>query len=130
MKFVDEARIQVKAGDGGAGCVAFRREKFIPFGGPHGGDGGDGGSVYVVGDADLNTLVDFRYQRRYAAPNGRPGEGWNRTGKGGDDLLITVPVGTQCWDEATYELNGAVMSVGDRLIVAQCGFHGWGTSRY
>ncbi|MBI1194635.1 MAG: GTPase ObgE [Gammaproteobacteria bacterium] len=130
MKFVDEARIQVKAGNGGAGCVAFRREKFIPFGGPHGGDGGDGGCVYVVADADLNTLVDYRFQRRFAAPNGRPGEGWNRTGKSGDDLLIPVPIGTQVWDDETEEFIGEVLAAGDRLLVAQGGFHGLGNARY
>ena len=130
MKFVDEARIQVKAGDGGAGCVAFRREKFIPFGGPHGGDGGDGGSVYVVADADLNTLIDFRYKRQYTARSGQTGQGWNRTGKGGDDLLIPVPIGTQVWDDDTDELIGEVLSAGDRLLVAQGGFHGLGNTRY
>jgi len=130
MKFVDEARIQVKAGDGGAGCVAFRREKFIPFGGPNGGDGGDGGSVFVVANADLNTLVDFRYKRHFGARNGESGRGWNCTGKGGDDLLIPVPVGTQVWDDETEELMGEVLAAGDRLLVAQGGFHGLGNTRY
>src|SRR5210317_336910 len=94
MKFIDEANIHVKAGNGGAGTVSFRREKYIPMGGPDGGDGGDGGSVYVVGSTDLNTLSDFRHTRRYIAENGRAGQGRNKTGRKGEDIIIPVPLGT------------------------------------
>ncbi|HHH35279.1 MAG TPA: Obg family GTPase CgtA [Gammaproteobacteria bacterium] len=130
MKFVDEATIRVKAGDGGNGCVSFRREKFIPFGGPDGGDGGDGGSVYVVGDPDLNTLVDFRARRQYSAERGHNGSGANRTGRSGEDLLIPVPVGTIVHDCDTGEVLGEVIRPGQRLQVAQGGFHGLGNARF
>src|SRR6186713_1288441 len=103
MKFVDEARIKVIAGNGGRGCVSFRREKFIPFGGPNGGDGGDGGSVYLEAAPNLNTLVDFRYRRQYQAENGQKGMGSDCTGKSGDDLIIRVPVGTTVIDSNTGE---------------------------
>ena len=106
MKFVDEASIRVEAGKGGNGCVSFRREKYIPKGGPNGGDGGDGGTIYLVGDVNQNTLSDFRFTRRYRAENGQPGMGKNCTGKGGDDLYIRVPLGTQVYDEDTEELIG------------------------
>ncbi|WP_303908096.1 Obg family GTPase CgtA [Thiohalomonas denitrificans] len=130
MKFVDEVSIRVEAGKGGNGCVSFRREKYIPFGGPDGGDGGDGGSVYLVADGNLNTLVDLRYQSRYKAENGRPGQGSNMTGKGGSDLEIQVPVGTIVYDEDTEELLGDLVKDGQRLLVAQGGFHGIGNARY
>lgn len=130
MKFVDEATITVQAGKGGDGCVSFRREKYIPFGGPNGGDGGDGGSVYLVADNNLNTLADFRDRRRYAADNGRPGQGSNCTGKSGGDLLIPVPAGTLAYNEETDELIGDLTHPGDRLLVAQGGFHGLGNTRY
>ena len=130
MKFVDEVVIEVVAGDGGAGCVSFRREKFIPFGGPDGGDGGDGGSVYLVADAGLNTLVDFRYQRSFKAERGQGGMGRNRTGRSGADLLIPVPEGTVVYDAGSGEMLGDLVAHGDRLRVAQGGFHGLGNTRY
>lgn len=130
MKFIDEARIVVKAGDGGNGCVSFRREKYIPFGGPDGGDGGDGGSVWLTGDSGLNTLADFRFQRRFDAERGENGKGQNRTGRSGADLEIPVPVGTQIWSTETGELIGDITLAGQRVLVAQGGFHGLGNTRY
>lgn len=130
MRFVDEAIIKVEAGNGGHGCLSFRREKFIPFGGPDGGDGGDGGSVYLEADKGLNTLVDFRYQRNYKAENGQCGSGGNCTGKKGDDLIIHVPIGTMVYDIDTGELLGDINQPGERLMVAQCGYHGLGNTRY
>lgn len=130
MKFVDEAIIKVEAGNGGHGCLSFRREKFVPKGGPDGGDGGDGGSVFLEATSDLNTLVDFRYQRHYKAQNGQPGMGGNCTGKKGDDLIIKVPVGTMVFDIDTHELIGDIKHAGDRLLIAQGGFHGLGNTRF
>ncbi|HHJ15931.1 MAG TPA: Obg family GTPase CgtA [Gammaproteobacteria bacterium] len=130
MKFVDEASIVVKAGDGGNGCVSFRREKYIPLGGPDGGDGGDGGSVIMIADANLNTLADFRYERRFTAQRGENGRGRNCTGKKGDDLEIRVPVGTLIHVEETGELMGDLVEDGQRLVVARGGFHGLGNLRY
>jgi len=130
MKFVDEVTIQVKAGDGGDGCVSFRREKYIPFGGPNGGDGGDGGSVYLVGDPNLNTLADFRHVRSFNAERGESGKGDNCTGKSGDDLLINVPVGTIVNNVETDEVIGDVTEAGQKLLVAQGGFHGLGNTRF
>lgn len=130
MKFVDEARISVAAGNGGAGCLSFRREKFIPKGGPDGGDGGDGGSVYLQAKDSLNTLVDYRYQRRYSAQNGEPGRGSNCRGKSGEDLILNVPVGTTVIDQDTDEVIGDLVAEGDKLLVAQGGFHGLGNARY
>ncbi|MDH5446860.1 MAG: GTPase ObgE [Gammaproteobacteria bacterium] len=130
MKFVDEAKIRVEAGKGGNGCVSFRREKYIPRGGPDGGDGGDGGTVYMVGDVNQNTLADFRFTRRFAAQNGQPGMGKNMTGKGGDDLYVKVPLGTQVYDEDTEELIGDVTKEGQILTVAQGGIHGIGNVHF
>lgn len=130
MKFVDEAIIKIEAGNGGHGCLSFRREKFVPRGGPDGGDGGDGGSVFLEAKSDLNTLVDFRYQRHYKAENGQPGMGGNCTGKKGDDLIIYVPVGTMIYDIDSGELLGDINHAGERLLVAQGGFHGLGNTRY
>lgn len=130
MKFVDEVSIRVEAGKGGNGCVSFRREKYIPFGGPDGGDGGDGGSVYLVADANLNTLVDLRYESRFKAENGEAGRGRNMTGKSGADLEIRVPVGTIVHDEDTEEVLGDLTEEGQRLKVAQGGFHGIGNTRF
>ena len=130
MKFVDEAIIRIAAGKGGNGCVSFRREKYIPKGGPDGGDGGDGGSVYLVADANLNTLVDFRHVRSFKATSGQAGMGSNRTGKGGDDLSIRVPVGTMVQDRETGELLGDLVEEGQRLLVAKGGVHGLGNTRF
>src|SRR5680860_1102463 len=106
MKFVDEATIIVEAGKGGHGCLSFRREKFIPRGGPDGGDGGDGGSVILEVDGGLNTLVDFRHSKVFRAENGQNGMGKERYGKGGEDLVIRVPLGTLVYDNNTNELIG------------------------
>lgn len=130
MKFVDEVKIQVKAGKGGDGCLSFRREKFIPFGGPNGGDGGDGGSVYIEADEALTTLVDYRFQRHFAAENGRSGMGSDCTGKSGEDLILKVPVGTLVYNIDTDELLGDLTHSGERLLVAQGGFHGLGNARF
>lgn len=130
MKFVDEASIKVFAGNGGSGSLSFRREKFIERGGPDGGDGGDGGSVHLVADEAMNTMVDYRFQRAYRAQNGQTGRGRNCTGAGGDDLDLPVPVGTSVLDEESGELLGDLVEAGDRLLVAQGGFHGLGNARY
>ena len=120
----------MEAGSGGNGCLSFRREKFIPRGGPDGGDGGNGGSVFLEANNDLNTLVDFRFKRHFKAPNGQSGMGSNCTGKKGDDLIISVPIGTMIFDSETGELLGDINTAGDRLLVAQGGFHGLGNTRY
>jgi GTP-binding protein len=130
MKFVDEAYIRAEAGDGGSGCVSFRREKYIPKGGPDGGDGGNGGSVYLIADTNLNTLVDFRHRRRHRAEPGQGGMGRNMTGRSGKDLLVRVPVGTRVLDEETGEPIGELLREGERLLVAQGGFHGIGNARF
>lgn len=130
MKFVDEARITVEAGKGGNGCLSFRREKFIPKGGPDGGDGGDGGSVYLEADDAVNTLVDFRYTRRFKADNGENGSSRNCTGAKGSDTVLKVPVGTTAIDEDTGETLGDLTEVGERLMVARGGYHGLGNTRY
>jgi GTP-binding protein len=130
MRFVDEATINVIAGDGGTGVVSFRREKFIQFGGPDGGDGGDGGSVYLVGDHDINTLADFRHVRTYTAESGIRGAGQKMTDKGGDDLYIPVPIGTLIYDDDIDELIGDITENGQAIKVAQGGFHGLGNTRF
>lgn len=130
MKFVDEAKIHVFAGNGGNGCMSFRREKYIAKGGPDGGDGGDGGSIFIEGCDDLNTLVDYRYQPKYRAQNGESGRGKNCTGAKGEDLVLKVPVGTSILDLNTDEILGDITANGQRLMVAQGGFHGLGNTRY
>jgi len=130
MKFVDEASISVHAGNGGNGCLSFRREKFVERGGPDGGDGGDGGSVIFEADAGLNTMVDYRYQRTYRAESGESGRGRNCTGKSGEDLVLKVPVGTTVIDEDIGEVLGDLAVAGQRLVVAQGGFHGLGNTRF
>ncbi|MEM1144196.1 MAG: Obg family GTPase CgtA [Pseudomonadota bacterium] len=130
MKFVDEARIEVSAGNGGNGCLSFRREKYVAKGGPDGGDGGDGGSVTLRADSALNTLVDYRYQRHYRAENGASGAGRNRTGASGSDLILPVPVGTVVLDEPTGDLVGELLTPDSQLLVAQGGFHGLGNTRF
>ncbi|WP_341707526.1 Obg family GTPase CgtA [Halopseudomonas sp.] len=130
MKFVDEVAITVKAGDGGNGCMSFRREKFIPKGGPDGGDGGDGGSIYLEADPNLNTLVDYRYTRRFNAQRGENGRGSDCTGAKGEDMVLPVPVGTTIIDAGTQEIIGDLTEAGQRLLVAQGGFHGLGNTRF
>ncbi len=130
MKFLDEVEIVVEAGKGGAGCVSFRREKFIPLGGPNGGDGGDGGSVYLKANPNLNTLIDFHYNRLYKAQRGENGKGSDCAGKKGDDLTLEVPVGTEIFDADTRELIGDLMVPGQIERVAQGGWHGLGNARF
>lgn len=130
MKFVDEASIKVHAGKGGNGCLSFRREKYIPKGGPDGGDGGDGGSVILVGTEGLNTLIDFRYTRNFKAENGQQGSSAECTGRGGEDLVLPVPVGTTVIDEETGDVLGDITELDQRLKVAQGGYHGLGNTRY
>lgn len=130
MKFVDEVAITVKAGDGGNGCMSFRREKFIPKGGPDGGDGGDGGSIFLEADVNLNTLVDYRYTRRFNAKRGENGRGSDCTGAKGEDMVLPVPVGTTVIDAGTQEIIGDLTEAGQRLLVAQGGFHGLGNTRF
>ncbi|UJJ32456.1 Obg family GTPase CgtA [Halopseudomonas maritima] len=130
MKFVDEVAITVKAGDGGNGCMSFRREKFIPKGGPDGGDGGDGGSIFLEADVNLNTLVDYRYTRRFNAKRGENGRGSDCTGAKGEDMVLPVPVGTTVIDAGTQEIIGDLTEPGQRLLVAQGGFHGLGNTRF
>lgn len=130
MKFVDEASISVRAGNGGSGCLSFRREKYIAKGGPNGGDGGDGGSVFLEASDSLNTLVDYRYTRSFQAQNGEPGRGSNCTGASGEDLVLPVPVGTSVIDEETGDVVGDLTQTGERLKVAQGGWHGLGNTRF
>ena len=130
MKFIDEAKITVEAGNGGNGCLSFRREKYIPFGGPDGGDGGDGGSIFLEADSTLNTLIDFRYKRLLRAEHGQKGMGANCTGKSGSDLVVKVPVGTVIYDYATEELIGDLIFAGQKIKIAQGGFHGLGNARF
>ena len=130
MKFVDETSIIVDSGQGGRGIVSFRREKYIPFGGPDGGDGGDGGSVYLRASDGLNTLADFRMTRFYKAKNGKAGQGKEKTGRGGDDLYVDVPVGTSIIDLDTEEVLGDLTEAGQELLVARGGFHGLGNTRF
>ena len=128
MKFVDYVTITVRSGKGGAGSVAFRREKYVPKGGPVGGDGGRGGSILIEADANLYTLLDLRYNRHHFAPNGRPGEGSNRTGKDGEDLILRVPPGTIARLTDNEERLGEVVEPGDRLVLVQGGRGGKGNA--
>ncbi|CAM2808623.1 Obg family GTPase CgtA [Vibrio rarus] len=130
MKFVDEATVKVEAGDGGNGIVSFWREKFITKGGPDGGDGGDGGDIYLEADENLNTLIDYRFQRFYAADRGENGRGGNCTGKRGKDLTLKVPVGTRSVDIHTNEVVGEVAEHGKRVMIAKGGWHGLGNTRF
>lgn len=130
MKFVDEVSIHVQAGDGGNGCMSFRREKFMPNGGPDGGDGGDGGSVWLQADVNLNTLVDYRYTRRFQAQRGQNGRSKDCTGAKGEELVLPVPVGTTVIDAGTQEIIGDLTADGQRLLVAKGGWHGLGNARY
>ncbi|WP_029936014.1 Obg family GTPase CgtA [Thiomicrospira pelophila] len=130
MQFVDEAQIFVEAGRGGNGIASFRREKYIPFGGPNGGDGGDGGSIIFVADANLNTLVDFRFTKRFKAQNGQAGMGNQKTGRAGEDLVIHVPIGTMVTDLNTQEQIGDLTENGQELLVAKGGRHGLGNIHF
>jgi len=130
MKFVDEAEITVAAGNGGNGSVSFRREKFIPLGGPDGGDGGAGGSVWLQSDENLNTLVDFRHQRQFRAQRGQNGMSREAYGKSGEDVTIRVPVGTEVINVATDEIIGDLTNHGDRLLVARGGEGGKGNVHF
>ena len=130
MKFVDEATVQVEAGCGGNGCASFRREKFVPRGGPDGGDGGHGGSVFLIAKSGLNTLAEFRVRRRFAAQSGRGGAGRQRTGASGEDLYVPVPAGTVVSDIDTDEILGDLAAAGQTLKVAQGGRGGLGNARF
>jgi GTPase len=130
MKFVDEALVKVVAGAGGRGCLSFRREKFIPFGGPDGGDGGQGGDVYLRAAEGVNTLADFRIAKTYKARNGEAGTSNDCSGAAGEDLYVTVPVGTTVTDEDTQEVLGDLAKAGDSLMVAKGGKGGWGNVRF
>jgi GTP-binding protein len=130
MKFVDEAEIRVEAGKGGNGCLSFRREKYIEKGGPDGGDGGNGGNVYMQADASLNTLVDFRFVPLYRAQSGQSGQSKNCTGRGGEDLLVRVPIGTSVIDVSTEELIVDLNSSKKQVMVAKGGVHGQGNTRF
>jgi len=130
MKFVDEAIIEITAGKGGDGCQSFRREKFIPLGGPDGGDGGKGGSIYLQAEMGLNTLVDFRYQRAFKAESGKAGGGNRRSGKSGQDLYIKVPVGTLAFDVETEEKLGDLVTPQQTLLVAKGGQPGLGNCHF
>jgi GTP-binding protein len=130
MKFVDEAIVKVMAGHGGRGAVSFRREKCVPFGGPDGGDGGLGGSVYLRAQEGINTLADYRIRRTFRGQNGTPGSGQDCSGKGGDDLYVPMPVGTIVFDDDTSETLGDLSVAGQTLLVARGGKGGWGNQRY
>jgi GTP-binding protein len=130
MKFLDLAKVYIRSGAGGGGCVSFRREKYIEFGGPDGGDGGSGGSVWAEAVEGLNTLIDFRYQQHFFAKNGQPGMGKQRTGKDGDDILLRVPVGTEILDEDQETVIADLTEVGQRVELARGGNGGWGNLHF
>ena len=126
MKFLDLAKVYIRSGAGGNGCVSFRRDKFVEYGGPDGGDGGHGGDVIAEAVEGLNTLIDFRYQQHFFAQNGQPGMGSGRTGSGGDDIILKVPVGTEIIDEDEETLIADLTEVGQRIVLAKGGNGGWG----
>ncbi len=130
MKFLDQAKIYIRSGNGGAGCVSFRREKYIAHGGPNGGDGGKGGDVWVVASRDLNTLIDYRYKQHFKAGTGTHGMGRDRTGAGGDDVELKVPVGTQVIDADTEQVLVDLTENGQRALLAKGGNGGWGNARF
>ena len=130
MKFVDEATIDIAAGNGGAGCMSFRREKFIPFGGPNGGDGGRGGSVFAVADRNLNTLIDYRYARRHEARNGEPGRGSDQFGAAADDIVLRMPVGTIVKDLETDQVIAELLVPGELVLLAKGGDGGFGNMHF
>jgi GTP-binding protein len=130
MKFVDEATIDVAAGDGGAGCVSFRREKFIPFGGPNGGDGGRGGSIWAVADRNLNTLIDYRYARRHEARNGEAGRGSDQFGAAGEDIVLRMPLGTIIKDAETEEVLTELLVPDEKVLICKGGDGGFGNLHF
>ena len=130
MKFLDQVKIYVKAGNGGSGSPSFRREKFIEFGGPDGGDGGNGGSVILKAERNLNTLIDYRYQQHHKAKRGGNGSGKNRTGKSGENLVLKVPLGTQVFEEDNKTLIYDFVKIGDEFVVANGGKGGFGNTRF
>jgi GTP-binding protein len=130
MKFLDEAKIFIRSGDGGNGCVAFRREKFIEFGGPSGGDGGKGGDVIALAVDGLNTLIDYRYQQHFKAKAGRGGMGKDRHGAGGEDMVLKVPVGTQIFDEDKETMIADLTKIGERVVLAEGGNGGFGNAHF
>lgn len=130
MKFLDQAKVYIQSGGGGAGCVSFRREKFIEYGGPDGGDGGRGGDVWIEAVEGLNTLIDFRYQQHFKAKRGGHGMGKQRTGARGDDVVLKVPVGTQIYEEDQETLIADLTAVGQRILLAEGGNGGWGNLRF
>jgi GTP-binding protein len=130
MRFVDEAVITVEAGDGGNGVASFRREKFVPFGGPDGGDGGRGGSVFIEADDNTSTLVDFRYTRRFRAERAKNGRGANCAGRGGEDTVLKVPVGTTIVDTDSGDIIGDLVESGQRVLVAAGGDGGLGNTHF
>ncbi|PRY95209.1 GTP-binding protein [Hasllibacter halocynthiae] len=130
MKFLDLAKVYIRSGTGGAGAASFRREKFIEYGGPDGGDGGRGGDVLVEAVEGLNTLIDFRYQQHFFAKNGRPGAGQGKTGASGDDIVLRVPVGTEVLDEDEETVLADLTEVGQRVVIAQGGNGGFGNLRF
>ena len=130
MKFLDQVKIYVKAGNGGSGSPSFRREKFIEFGGPDGGDGGKGGSVILISERNLNTLIDYRYQQHFKAERGKDGSGKNKTGKGGEDLYLKVPLGTQVFEEDNKTLIYDFKSQKEEFLVASGGKGGFGNTRF
>ena len=130
MKFLDQVKIYVKAGDGGSGSPSFRREKFIEFGGPDGGDGGKGGSIILKSERNLNTLIDFRYQQHFKAKRGGDGKGKNKTGKSGENLYLKVPIGTQVFEEDNKTLIYDFLKIGEEFVVATGGKGGLGNTRF
>lgn len=130
MKFLDEAKIYIKAGGGGNGVASFRREKYIEFGGPDGGDGGDGGNVYIKAVDGLNTLIDYRYRQHFKAERGKDGSGKNKTGHGGKDLVLSVPIGTQIYDELKEEMIADLTEVNQIYMIAKGGSGGFGNTRF
>jgi len=130
MKFLDLAKVYIRSGGGGAGCISFRREKFVEFGGPDGGDGGTGGSVWAEAVDGLNTLIDFRYQQHFFAKSGQPGMGKQRTGKDGDDVVLRVPVGTEILEDDEETLIADLTEVGQRVLLARGGNGGWGNLHF
>ncbi len=130
MKFLDQVKIYVKAGNGGSGSASFRREKFIEFGGPDGGDGGDGGSVILIAEENLNTLIDFRFTQHFKAGRGQNGMGKKKTGKAGKDLILKVPIGTQVYEEDNNTLIEDLKKIGQKLVIATGGKKGLGNVRF